>query len=83
MVLMEPFMFCDDSHNQMFRDLRGYIKAVSKIADEFDAILVPLQSCIDEQIKSIPPEKWSEDFVHPFVWVHAWISQRWFEFTKV
>ena len=77
LVLMEPFMFCDDMENKMFRGLRAYIDIVNNLAQEFDAVLVPLQSCIDEQIKKVPPGKWSDDMVHPYVWVHAWISQRW------
>jgi lysophospholipase L1-like esterase len=80
LILAEPFMFCcDDPQNQMFTGLRAYIDVVHKMADEFDAALVPLQSCIDEQIKKVPPDKWSDDSVHPYLWVHAWISQRWLD----
>jgi lysophospholipase L1-like esterase len=81
LVLMEPFMFCSDHENQMLRGLRTYIHIVHKLADEFDAVLVPLQSAIDEKIKSVPPEKWSDDSVHPYLWAHAWIAQRWLEAT--
>lgn len=78
-VLMEPFMFCSDRENQMFKGLRTYIDVVHKLAEEFGALLVPLQNRIDEQIKRVPPEKWSADSVHPYVWVHAWIAQCWLE----
>jgi len=81
LVLMEPFMFCDDAENEIFKDLRGYINIVERLAEEFGAVLVPLQSEIDKQIKLVPPEKWSSDSVHPYVWVHAWIAQRWIEAT--
>lgn len=81
LILMEPFMFCDDSENEMFRCLRSYIDVVHKLAKEFDACLIPLQAMIDEKIKQVKPGKWSDDFVHPFTWTHAWISQRWFEVT--
>ncbi|MHC4620387.1 MAG: SGNH/GDSL hydrolase family protein [Planctomycetota bacterium] len=82
-VLIEPFMFCDDPKNQMFRGLRTYIDVVHKLAEEFDAVLVPLQTRIDEQIKHVPPEKWSGDLVHPYLWAHAWIAQRWLEATRL
>jgi hypothetical protein len=72
-------MFCDDRENQMLKGLRTYIEVVHKLAEEFDAVLVPLQSRIDEQIKQVPPGKWSADSVHPYVWAHAWIAQRWLE----
>jgi len=81
LVLIEPFMFCDDKENKIFKDLRTYIRIVHSLAEEFDAVLVPLQSRIDEQIKHIPLERWSEDSVHPYIWVHAWIARRWLEAT--
>jgi lysophospholipase L1-like esterase len=80
-VLMEPFMFCDEPENQMFKALRTYIDVVHKLADRFEAVLVPLQGYVDKQIGSVPPEKWSVDSVHPYVWAHAWIAERWLEAT--
>ncbi len=50
-----------------------YIEVVHRIADDFDAVLVPLQKAIDERIKQVPPQKWSLDMVHPEIWAHAWI----------
>jgi acyl-CoA thioesterase I len=76
-VICEPFMFCDDFNNPMFAHLRRYIEAVHRIADDFDACLVPLQKAIDERIKEVPPQNWSLDMVHPEVWAHAWIAQQW------
>jgi lysophospholipase L1-like esterase len=81
LVLMEPFMFCNDPDNPMFKGLRTYLEIVHKLAEEFGAVLVPLQSKIEEQINQVPPEKWSADMVHPYVWAHAWIAQRWLEAT--
>lgn len=94
LILMEPFMFCDSPHemdqdiisrgkeeNEMFKGLRRYVNIVERLAKEFGAVLVPLQSEIDKQIKQVPPEKWSEDSVHPYLWAHAWIAQRWLQAT--
>jgi lysophospholipase L1-like esterase len=77
LVICEPFMFCDDFNNPMFVHLRRYIEVVHRIADDFDAVLVPLQKAIDERIKEVPPHNWSLDMVHPEVWAHAWIAQQW------
>ncbi len=82
-VLMEPFMFCDDAKDEMFRSLPAYINAVHNLAEQFDAVLVPLQSAIDDKIRTVASDKWSDDMVHPYVWAHAWISQRWIEAAKV
>ena len=74
-------MFCDDSNNPFYQDLQNYIAVVHRLAEQFDAVLVPLQKSINEIIKNVPPEKWSDDMVHPYVWAHCWIAQRWFEAT--
>ena len=79
LILMEPFMFCSEPENPVFSSLQTYIGLVHKLAKDYNAVLVPLQSLIDEQITQIPPEKWSEDMVHPYVWTHTWIAQRWLE----
>ena len=83
LILLEPFMFCGDKTDPAYKSLQQYIHAVRALAEEFDAVLVPLQELIDEKIKTIPPEKFSDDTVHPYVWAHAWIAQQWFEATKL
>jgi len=80
-VIIEPFMFCDDLNNPVFVELRRFVEKVRIIAADFNAVLVPLQKAIDERIKEVPPQNWSLDMVHPEVWAHAWISQRWLEVT--
>jgi len=83
LVLMEPFLFCDNASDPILMGLGPYIDVVHKMAQQFDAVLVPLQRLISEAIKEVPASKWSGDMVHPYVWAHAWISQKWFEATKL
>lgn len=83
LILMEPFMFCDNTEDRMFSGLPAYVNVLHKLAEQFDAVLVPLQAAIDVQIRTIASDKWSDDMVHPYLWAHAWISQRWIEATKV
>ena len=83
LILMEPFMFCDEKTNPAYKSLLQYIGAVRALAEKFDAVLVPMQELIDKKIKEVPPEKFSDDMVHPYVWAHAWIAQQWFEATKL
>jgi acyl-CoA thioesterase I len=80
-VLMEPFLFCDDKKLAEYRTLKKYIDVVQRLAEQFDAMLVPLQALIDEKIKQISPNKWSDDMVHPYLWAHSWIARRWLEAT--
>ena len=83
LILIEPFMFCDDKTNPAYITLKQYIHAVRALAAEFDAVLVPLQELVDNKIKEVSPEKFSDDMVHPYVWAHAWIAQRWLDATKL
>jgi len=83
LILIEPFMFCDDKANPAYKSLQQYIAAVRTLAEEFRAVLVPLQESIDKKIETIPAEKFSDDMVHPYVWAHAWIAQQWFDATKL
>ena len=83
LVLMQPFMFCDDTDNPMFEALQSFIAVVDNLAKQFDAVLVPLQDSLNKEIKKVSPDKWSNDMVHPFVWAHAWIAQRWIDATKL
>ena len=82
-VLIEPFLFCNDTDNAMFSTLQEYIEAVNELANQFNAVLVPLQKLINNTIKRVPEKKWSEDMVHPYIWAHCWISQRWLESTCI
>lgn len=81
LVLMEPFMFCDDPENPMLQGLSKYLDIVRRIAKDFKAVLVPLQSRIEQLRRKVPAEKWSADGVHPYPWVHAWIALQWLEAT--
>jgi acyl-CoA thioesterase-1 len=81
LVLMEPFLFCRDRESGVFRTLVPYLEAVRRLATRHGALIVPLQREIDRHIVEIPPEKWSQDTVHPHLWAHAWIAQQWLDTT--
>ena len=83
LILIEPFIFCDDTANPVYKTLQEYIHAVHTLAEQFSAVLVPLQELIDNEIKKVPPEKFSDDMVHPYLWAHCWIAQRWLEATNL
>jgi hypothetical protein len=76
-------MFCDDKANPAYGALQQYIHDVRALAEEFDAVLVPLQELINKRVRKVPPEEFSDDMVQPYVWAHAWIAQQWLEATKL
>lgn len=77
LILMEPFMFCDDPSNEMLQALPAYIEIVHKLADEFDATLVPVFENYVQLKDKRPADQWTTDTVHPYEWVHAWIARQW------
>ncbi|OHB65148.1 MAG: hypothetical protein A2Y76_12265 [Planctomycetes bacterium RBG_13_60_9] len=78
---MEPFLFCRDRQDEVFKFLAAYVEVTRRLAARHEAVLVSLQSQIDLLIGDIAPEKWSADMVHPYLWVHAWIAQKWLDAT--
>jgi lysophospholipase L1-like esterase len=81
LVLLEPFLFCRDRNNEVYRALLPYLEVVRHLAARHGAVEVPLQARIDRQILETPPEEWSQDMVHPYLWAHAWIAQQWLDAT--
>jgi lysophospholipase L1-like esterase len=78
-ILAEPFMFCNDPENKMYKGLQTYLDIVHKLAEEFDATLVTFNNDIEKALRDVPSKLWSDDMVHPFVWAHCWIAQRWLD----
>ena len=79
LILMEPFMFCDDPQNPMLCELPRYIDIVGKLADEFDAVYVPVHTNYAKLKNKRPAHEWAEDTVHPYEWAHAWIAKQWLD----
>jgi lysophospholipase L1-like esterase len=76
-VLIEPFIFCSNHNNNMYKDLQEYIQIVRTLAARFNAIHIPLQYLINLRLSDIDAGIWSPDMVHPYTWAHAWIAQQW------
>jgi lysophospholipase L1-like esterase len=81
LVLMEPFLFCRDREDEVLRTLMPYLEVVRRLTPRYGAVLVPLQREIDRYVVEIPPQRWSQDMVHPYLWAHAWIAQQWLDAT--
>jgi lysophospholipase L1-like esterase len=79
LVLMEPFLFCRDPYSEVLQALTPYLEIVRRLASKYQAALVPLQAQIDRLIREVPPDRWSADTVHPYLWAHAWIAQQWLQ----
>jgi lysophospholipase L1-like esterase len=77
LILVEPFMFCNNTDNAMFAELTPYRDAVARLAKEYGAAGLGLQEMIDTEIVGTDVGQWSEDCVHPSEWAHRWIAEKW------
>jgi lysophospholipase L1-like esterase len=83
LILLEPFGMVHGSLDQPWRDrLRPRQETVAKLAEEFGAAFVPLQSAFDEAATqtakhAIAPTLWTLDGIHPSAAGHALIARQW------
>ncbi len=78
-ILMEPYMFCDDPADPMLTQLPAYTDIVHTLADQFDAVLVPVHTHWTQLKNKRPADEWSNDCIHPFEWAHGWIAKQWLD----
>jgi len=78
-ILFEPFMFCSDEHNEMFRELKKYQHICRKLASAYPVRFVGIQDEINSLLRYTDDKKWSNDMIHPLPWGHMWLSHRWLE----
>ncbi len=85
-VLMEPFGLPvgerEEKSEEMFALLKGYQEATKRVAEDYGAIFIPLQSIFNELSEKYSPDYWSWDGVHPTVCGHGIIADMWMEKCK-
>ncbi len=83
LVLIEPFVLPVPEDRKAWRDdLDPRIQVVRALADEFDAILVPLDGIMNAAGEKREPAFWAPDGVHPTPAGHALIAQSWLRAVK-
>ena len=86
LVLMEPFV-CDSEklHNEYMvwrKCVTGYAQVVRRLAEDYNAIFVPLQEEFDKMCECYNAEYWSWDGVHPTENGHGLIADKWIKATQ-
>jgi lysophospholipase L1-like esterase len=83
LILIEPFVLPVPEDRKAWRaDLDPRIQVVRALADEFDAILVPLDGIMNAAGEKRDPAFWAPDGVHPTPAGHALIAQSWLRAVK-
>jgi lysophospholipase L1-like esterase len=82
LVLCEPFVLqAGDVRADRLADVAERGAIVRRLALEFGAVLVPLQSVFAEALKIAPPDYWSFDGIHPNAQGHWLICEAWLSAT--
>ena len=87
-VLLEPFAHVAGQKNAVSpaamreRMIRSEQRIVRQLADEFQAIFVPLQAVFDEAMTRREPSYWIWDGTHPTEAGHALIANQFLRYTR-
>jgi lysophospholipase L1-like esterase len=81
LVVMEPFILpvgrVKDNLDNFQREITSRQLVAKKLADEFDAIYVPLQDTFNNALKKAPADYWIWDGIHPMPGGHELIAREW------
>ena len=78
LILCEPFLLhVSQNHKAWREDLDPKIEVVHRFAEEYGAILIPLDKIFQEACSRQTPAFWAPDGVHPSLPGHALIAQAW------
>lgn len=78
LVLCEPFVLpCGVVNDLWFPEFTRRRDIVKRLADEFGAVFVRLQSIFDEAQKRAAAEAWAADGVHPTLAGHMLLAKAW------
>jgi lysophospholipase L1-like esterase len=85
LVLMSPFLLpIEKSQEAWLEDLNPKIEIVKELAQNYEAIYIPLQNIFNAAITlNTPAQYWSSDGVHPTPFGHILIAKNWLKYTKL
>lgn len=87
LILCEPFLgqrgpVYDPDYALWSSCIHGYQEEVRQIAEEFDAVFVPLQECFDQACEKRDTLYWIWDGVHPSESGHGLIAAQWMKYAE-
>lgn len=88
LVIMEPFVCnagklkSEGSYPVWRSAIEGYAEVAAKLAKEFNATFISLQTMFDEKCEQFEPEYWCWDGVHPTENGHGLIALAWIAAMK-
>ncbi len=85
-VLMEPFTLPGPANEDIYPQFRSLVEekaqVVRELAEAFQLPFIPLQKDLDEMNKNAPEDFWLRDGVHPNIYFHQHIADKWMQLFK-
>lgn len=85
-LLIEPFVLNGPATEAAFDCFREEVglraQAVKELADEYHLPFMPLQEDLDRLVMTAPASHWLADGVHPTVYFHQYLADKWIEVFK-
>ncbi|MCR8659766.1 SGNH/GDSL hydrolase family protein [Paenibacillus endoradicis] len=86
LVLCEPFILKTSATEKQFDQwkelISNYQQHVRQLAQQYNAVFVPLQDVFDDAAKRTSAEAWLWDGIHPTVAGHYLLAERWLEVVE-
>ena len=83
LVLLEPFTFPFGEWARYADEVVQRAAYTRRLADEFNAIFIPLQSLFNEACRKTKPQHWSADGIHLTPAGHQLVADAWLSAVKV
>ena len=83
LVLLEPFTLPFGAGEHLAAEVRVRGAFTKKLAEEFGATFIPLQSLFDEACRTSKPQHWSADGVHLLPAGHQLVADAWLAAVKI
>ena len=82
-MILEPFALESEVVSPEFlADVKDHAAAAKAVAEEFNAVFVPLQDKLDAAAKLAPNSYWLFDGVHPTPAGHRLIADEWLKASE-
>lgn len=82
-ILLEPFVLegtaTEDAIDWFREEVALRAAAVRELAEEYQLPFIPLQEDLNKLTEQAPPSYWLRDGVHPTVFFHQYIADKWIE----
>lgn len=82
-ILLEPFVHEGSNPGEYYEEMRVQVEekatVVRELAQKYGCTFIPLQQELDRMVKQAPKDYWLVDGVHPSIYFHQYIADRWLE----